>query len=175
MTREPKTIGINELAKMRYAHAIRVLVGFSKKVLFLTFKTVNNALCVVYRVDGVNCAAFVSRAKFEICAKKAQIRDVVDSYVAHLNSVHYDNRIQMQLVDEDLTILIKTEIPGKYSYHKPTSHVWRIIPTEEGFLCQLKNVFAAGINMYRSRNATSEWTTGQQFTFLADAVAYVCK
>lgn len=53
-----------ELEMMRICHVIRVVVGFSKKVVFKLMRVMKNgALWLKYSVDGVNCSTFAKSLK----------------------------------------------------------------------------------------------------------------
>lgn len=66
-----------EIQKIKLCHTIRVIVGFSKKVVFkLMSEMKNGALWLLYTVDGVKCSTF---------AKKLQAIKEMDS--AHIGIV----------------------------------------------------------------------------------------
>lgn len=65
-TLENKLISKTEVAKLRVVHALKVIIGLSKKIAMKAMRSLKNgALQFSYLVDGIRCSAFVKAATLQ--------------------------------------------------------------------------------------------------------------
>jgi hypothetical protein len=102
-----------ELEMMRICHVIRVVVGFSKKVVFKLMKVMKNgALWLKYSVDGCNCSTFAKALKVVEVIKNAHISIAP---IAHQWFIQQAGKFGVRASNWD-DVAVKVEIEGKAFY-----------------------------------------------------------
>ena len=65
-TLENKIVSKTEIAKLRVVHALKIVIGLSKKISMKAMRSLKNgALQFSYLVDGIRCSAFVKAATLQ--------------------------------------------------------------------------------------------------------------
>jgi hypothetical protein len=120
-----KYLSNKDLHCIKLAHTIRIIVGFSKKVMFKAMREMRNgAIWIMYTVDGVQCSTFAKAAKVRTELNAAHI-SAMDAALKY--AVEYFRKVGSVAVNyDDGDTSITVVIAGIKYYIRVGAEYWEL-------------------------------------------------